>query len=107
MKKLNYNDMVRGWFVGNFEPSALKTDLCEVAVQKYKAGDYEQRHCHKIADEVTYILSGTVRMNGVNYEGDDILLIEKGTSTDFESITDSITVVVKMPCAKGDKYIIS
>ena len=34
-------DMTRGWFVGNFTPSLLKTNDVEVAIQKYKKGDYE------------------------------------------------------------------
>lgn len=38
-KKLD--DMTRGWFVGNFEPSLYITNDVEVAVKQYKAGDFE------------------------------------------------------------------
>ena len=41
---MNLNEMIGGWFIGDFEPSAWKTDLFEVAVKEYKAGDKEQKH---------------------------------------------------------------
>ena len=39
MEKHNLNEMIGGWFIGNFEPSLLKTDNVEVAVKNYNAGD--------------------------------------------------------------------
>ena len=36
MKQANLNDMINGWFVGNFEPTLLKTNDIEVAVKRYK-----------------------------------------------------------------------
>ena len=42
-------EMVRGWFVGDFNPSVLKTQACEVAVRNHPAGDFEETHYHKIA----------------------------------------------------------
>ena len=97
--------MVKGWFVGNFEPTALLTQDVEVAVKNYKAGDYEPAHYHKIATEITVIADGEVRMNGVTYSSGDIILIEPNQATDFLAITDVITTVVKFPGAKDDKYI--
>lgn len=97
--------MVKGWFVGNFEPTALLTKDVEVAVKKYKAGDYEPAHYHKIATEITVITDGEVRMNGVTYSSGDIILIEPNQATDFLAITDVITTVVKFPGANDDKYI--
>jgi hypothetical protein len=40
MKVDKLDRMVKGWFVGNFEPTVIKTNDVEVAVKKYKAGDY-------------------------------------------------------------------
>ena len=39
MKVRRLDDMVRGWFVGNFEPTAYRTDGAEVAVKHYAAGE--------------------------------------------------------------------
>jgi quercetin dioxygenase-like cupin family protein len=97
-------DMTKGWFVGDFAPTALRTTAAEVAVKAYRAGDREDRHHHKVATEITLILSGEVRMNGTTYRGGDIVRIEPGESTDFEAVTDTTTVVVKVPSAAGDKY---
>lgn len=106
MKRAKLSDMVKGWFIGNFEPSLLKTNDCEVAVKQYQKGDYEGRHYHKIATEYTVIISGKVRMNGVEYEAGDIIVMEPNEATDFEVLSDAaVNVVVKMPGANDDKYL--
>ena len=104
MKAFKINDMTKGWFVGDFTPAALRTSAAEVAVKPYWAGDREARHHHKVATELTVIVTGEVRMNGATYRTGDIVLVEPGESTDFEAVTDTITVVVKVPSAAGDKY---
>ncbi len=57
-----------------------------------------------MATEVTVIASGHVVMNGVEYRRGDIAVLEPGESADFHVVEDAITVVVKMPSVKGDKY---
>jgi anti-sigma factor ChrR (cupin superfamily) len=98
------SDMVKGWFVGSFEPTALATQSAEVAVKHYRAGDHEPRHHHKLATEVTLIQSGRVRMNDVEYPAGSIVVIEPLESTDFSALEDTVTVVVKVPGAANDKY---
>lgn len=105
MRTAQLNDMVRGWFVGDFQPSVLATENAEIGVQQYKAGDKEARHHHKVATEVTLILNGLVRMNNVLYGAGTIVVINPNESTDFEAVEDSTTVVVKIPGAKNDKYL--
>lgn len=106
MKHARLDDMTKGWFVGAFNPTAHNTDSCEVAVKSYKAGDHEAAHYHKIATEITLILSGTVRMAGREWGAGDIIVLEPGDVTDFEAITDAVNVVVKTPGALNDKYIV-
>lgn len=105
MKKVNLKDFFKGWFVGNFDPSIIKTNDVEVAVKQYQAGDYESIHYHKLATEITVIISGEVEMNGIKYLADDIIIIEPYDKTDFKCLTDVVTVVVKYPGANNDKYI--
>jgi quercetin dioxygenase-like cupin family protein len=105
MKSRRLDDMKGGWFVGNFEPSLYKTNDVEVSVKRYKAGDYEQWHYHKIATEITVVISGRIEMNGQVYEKDDIVTIEPGEGTDFRALAESVNVVVKMPGANDDKYL--
>mgnify|MGYP000116608396 FL=1 len=104
LEKYKLEDMIKGWFIGNFEPSLYKTNDVEVGIKKYSAGDYENSHFHKIATEFTVIISGTVEMNGVQYFENEIIKIIPGVKTNFKAITDVITVVVKLPGANNDKY---
>ncbi len=106
MKFFNLNDFKGGWFVGDFIPTIIPATEAEVCIKRYNAGDHDQKHVHKIADEITVIVEGTVEMNGVKYHADDVILIEKGDETDFTAITEAITCVVKIPSVKGDKYLV-
>jgi quercetin dioxygenase-like cupin family protein len=105
MKVSKLEDMVKGWFIGNFNPTLICTNEVEVAVKEYKKGDSEGRHYHKIATEITVIISGKVRMNGVEYSKGDIIVIEPNESTDFEALEDTVNTVVKFPGAENDKYL--
>lgn len=100
------DDMVKGWFVGAFTPTAFSTDACEVAVKRYMKGDHEGRHMHKIATEITAIVEGKVRMCGKDWSAGDIITILPGESTDFLALTDTVTVVVKCPGALNDKFVL-
>lgn len=105
MKKFNLKDMIGGWFVGNFDPTIVKTETAEVAIKKYQKGHYEKMHHHKLADEVTVLVSGKAKMNNEIISSNDILLIEKNESTDFTALEDCITVVFKTASFKDDKYL--
>jgi quercetin dioxygenase-like cupin family protein len=106
MRSAHLDEMFKGWFVGNFTPTALATEACEVAVKTYKAGERESAHFHKIATEVTLILSGKVRMRGKEWVSGDIIVLSPGDVTDFEALTDAVNVVVKTPGATNDKYLV-
>ena len=106
MRTARLEDMVKGWFVGNFEPTLIKTNDVEVAVKSYNKGDYEEKHYHKIATELTVIIQGRVKMNGVEYQKGDIIVMEPMEATDFECLEEKKkNVVVKYPGANNDKYL--
>ncbi len=105
MTKMRLEEMIKGWFVGNFEPSILRTTAAEVGVKHYRAGEREAWHYHKIAAEVTVIMAGEVEMNGERHRAGDIIRLEPGEGTDFLAVTDAATVVVKLPSVMGDKYL--
>jgi len=104
MEVNNLKDMIKGWFIGNFEPSLYKTNDVEVGVKSYKAGEYERTHYHKIATEFTVVIDGEVEFNGKKYGKNDMIKILPLEKTDFKAITDATTVVVKIPGANNDKY---
>ncbi|MBU2904904.1 hypothetical protein KO529_08930 [Arenibacter algicola] len=105
MKKGNLDSMVKGWFVGNFEPTIYQSTEVEVGIKEYKKGDYEETHYHKIATEITTIISGKVLMNNIEYNKGDIIVIEPKEETDFKVLEDTITAVVKIPGVNNDKYL--
>ena len=106
MKSAKLADMVKGWFIGNFEPTLYRTNDVEVAVKEYSAGAYESKHYHKIATEITVIQSGRVKMFDRIFVSGDIVIVEPNDATDFEALEDTVTVVVKIPGANNDKYLV-
>ena len=98
------SDMHKGWLIGDFEPSIIRTTDFEFAIQQYREGEREDWHYHKIASELTVIIQGTVEMNSVQYSSGDAILLEPGDGTDFKALTDVITAVVKIPSVQDDKY---
>jgi quercetin dioxygenase-like cupin family protein len=106
MNTAHLSEMVKGWFVGGFKPTAFSTQACEVGVKAYKAGDSEVAHYHKVATEITLVLSGTVTMLEKTWSEGDIIVLEPGDITAFEALTDATTVVVKVPGALNDKYVV-
>ncbi len=104
MRHGRLDDMIKGWFVGQFSPTLLATEACEVAVKHYKAGEHEGLHHHRVATEVTLVLSGRVWMAGREWEAGDIIVLEPHEASEFTAITDATNVVVKVPGARDDKY---
>jgi len=104
MKKLNLENFIRGWIVGDFEPALFKNKDVEVALQRYKTGQTEQAHRHDIATEYTIITKGVFRMKDEVLRENDIVVIEPGEAVDFECLEEGATLVIKTPSVKGDKY---
>ena len=106
MKKHQISEFFRGWIVGDFEPTMIKNSDIEVAVQNYASGSIEPKHVHKIAREITVIVSGKARMGNDIYVKGDIVDIPPGHSTSFEALEDTTTVVIKTPSLPSDKYLV-
>lgn len=104
MKTSKISEMIRGWFIGNFSPTVWKTEDFEVAIQRYKAGDTETPHIHRVATEINVVTEGAIEMNGKAFMVDDIVIIEPGEKAHFKALTDAAVVVVKVPSLIGDKY---
>lgn len=104
MIRRHLSEMVRGWFVGDFAPTLYRTQAVEVGVKTYRRGDAEAWHLHKIATEITVVVSGEIEMSGKRYGAGDIVVVPPGEGTDFVALTDCTNVVVKLPGATGDKY---
>lgn len=104
MKQFSLDEMKGGWFVGDFSPSVLRSPHVEVAVKTYKQGSFEDAHEHRIATELTLVVSGRVCINSQSFGPGDIVLIEPREVCEFAALDDAVTVVVKMPSAPNDKF---
>ncbi len=101
---MKIDEFYKGWLVGDFDPSLVKTKDIEVGVKFYKAGDREDVHYHKIATEWTCVISGKISMNGQIYTSGEMAVVNPGEINEFISLEDSSTLVIKTPSVVGDKY---
>jgi quercetin dioxygenase-like cupin family protein len=107
MKLLNLKDMTRGWLIGDFEPSILRTQGFEVGVLTHKKGEEWAEHYHKIATEYNVLIKGKMTLNGILInEGDIFILIPNETALP-EFLEDCTVLCVKVPSVIGDKYAVN
>lgn len=106
MEIYELKNFIKGWLVGNFEPSIIKTKEFEFAIKDYKKGDEEAAHVHKKADEITVIINGNFKMNDKILKAGDIVWIKPGEATDFFCLKKGSTAVIKKPSVKDDKYLV-
>ena len=105
--ELKLDQFTKGWLVGDFSPVLFNSKDIEIGVKKYKQGDKESRHVHKIITEYTVIISGKFKMNNNIISENDIVVIKPGESTDFECLEDGSNLVIKTPSIPNDKYVIN
>lgn len=106
MKFLKIEDMKKGWFIGDFEPSLFKTSQFEVAVHSHKKDEFHAPHYHKVATEYNVVTEGKILVNDNELKAGDIFIAYPNDITDVKFITDCTIVVVKVPSVAGDKYIV-
>lgn len=93
-----------GWFIGDFEPSLIRTKDFEISLMHHKKGAYIPLHYHHLVEEMNVFVSGSMRCNGLLLEPGDIFIFEKDEVSNCTVLEDSTIVVVKVPSIIGDKY---
>jgi len=106
MKIDKIENMVGGWFIGDFEPSVLKTKDFEVCYKFHPAGEVWDNHYHKVATEINYLIRGKMNLSGIELNQGDIFTIYPDEVAIPEFLEDCELIVVKTPSIKGDKYIV-
>jgi len=96
--------MIGGWFIGDFEPSVLRTKDFEVCFKQHKKGEDWPRHYHKEATEYTILIRGQLAINGQLIRAGHGFVIEPGEAVKAVFLTDCELIVVKTPSVPGDKY---
>lgn len=98
--------MKGGWFIGNFEPSVLKTTQFEIGILKHKKGEQWPKHKHEYAEEYNYIIEGQMTIQNTLLSSGDIFILNRGEIADPVFLEDCVVIVVKVPSIPGDKIII-
>jgi mannose-6-phosphate isomerase-like protein (cupin superfamily) len=104
MQKFNFTDMIGGWFVGDFTPAAFTTDKFEVCYKQHNAGEYWDTHYHKEATEINLLISGRMKINGIEIVPGEIFVIPPYYVSTPEFLEDCELVIIKTPSVIGDKY---
>ncbi len=104
MKIEKLKNMTKGWFIGDFDPSILKTKDFEVGVVFREKGLKEKPHYHAKATEYNLVISGSFNLNGKELIEGDIFVIETGEIVRPVFHEDTRILSVKVPSVIGDKY---
>lgn len=104
MKQYKLSDCgARGWFMGNFEGSIWPTKDFEICYQKNPRGQTAS-HIHKIAHEITLVISGRQICNGQLFSAGEICVLEPGDISQIEYLEETEVVTIKVPSVPSDKH---
>jgi quercetin dioxygenase-like cupin family protein len=106
MKIHKLEDMYKGWFIGNFEPSVFKTELFEIGTTFHPKGSEWDIHYHKKGTEITWLIKGKIKIQDKILTSGDIFVINPWEIADPEFLEDSQVLVIKTPSDTKDKFII-
>ena len=96
------SDTTRGWVIGDFEPSLLKTKDFEVGILTHLKGEQWNAHYHKEGTEYNILIKGSMNVC-------DTELITGDTFNEVADPTfyeDCTIVCIKVPGDSKDKYLV-
>lgn len=95
MKIFNIKDMIGGWFVGNFNPTAYKTENFEVSYKIHPKGEKWDYHYHTEVTEINYLVRGKMLLQNKELNGNDIFILEPYEIADPTFLEDCEIICVK------------
>jgi len=104
MKIIELSKMHRGWMIGDFQPSILKTDLFEIGYLLHKKGEKWSRHYHAIATEYNLLVRGLMKVCGSEVKPGQIFIIDPNEIVDPVFYEDCEILCIKIPSLPKDKY---
>ena len=104
MIKRDISEFVRGWFIGNFEPSLLKTDQFEVGLLTHTKGEKHPNHYHSQVTEYNVLVKGKMLICGEVIEPGDVFVLHPNEIADPVFLEDCTVLCVKQPSIPGDKH---
>jgi CTP:phosphocholine cytidylyltransferase-like protein len=103
MKTSHLNDMIRGWLIGDFEPSIYRTKDFEIGYLSHPKGQVWAPHVHNKADEINVLIKGKMRINNEDIEEKEIFIVKKGMLTSSIFLEDCEILCIKIPSLPHDK----
>lgn len=100
------DDYIRGWLIGDFIPSIVRTSAYEVGISRHKKGEHWGFHYHHELDEYNILLSGKMYINNRLLESGDYFMIPKDIIACPKFVEDCTIVCLKSPSKPKDKIII-
>jgi len=104
MKIYKIDNMIGGWFVGNFEPCAYKSKDFEVCYKVHEKDEKWPVHFHKLASEINYLIKGKMTIQDTLLQKGDVFVLEPYEIADPVFHERCELIVVKTASDKNDKY---
>ena len=98
------NDFTRGWIIGDFSPSVLKTAEFEVGLLSHKKNEIWPAHFQKVATEYNVLISGEMYLNDNLISPGEIFIVYPEEITKVQFVQDCQLLVVKVPSLPSDKF---
>lgn len=103
MKKFKSKDFIRGWIIGDFTPSIIKTKNFEVCYRT-EVPSKIQPHYHKKGEEITIVLRGESIINNESMISGDIFVLYPNEIVQGEIIKETEIIVIRPYSDTKDKY---
>ena len=96
----------RGWLVGDFEPSILRTKEMDVGWMVHEKDEIWDFHYHQTCVEINFLVSGRMKINEEFIEPGQMFVFEKNIIACPLFLEKCTVLCIKIPSAPGDKCII-
>jgi dTDP-glucose pyrophosphorylase len=105
-KIIDRKDYLRGWLIGDFEPSIERNKNIELAYLFHEMNSIWDYHYHKEAIEINFLLKGSMIINNVKYNKNSLFIIDKNIVSCPLFLEDCDILCIKIPSKPKDKYIV-
>ena len=102
----NIKDMIGGWYIGDFDPSAFKTKDFEVCYKKHEKGEKWDTHYHTKIVEINYLIKGKMIIQNTILKEGNIFILNPGEIASPTFLENCEIIIVKVPSIPNDKVII-
>ena len=103
---INISDYLRGWIIGNFEPSIKKETRFEIGLLTHLKMEKWPFHYHKESIEINILIEGKMIINNIEINKGNIFIFNKNIIACPLFLEDCKILCIKIPSVPGDKYII-